>query len=481
MFNRHLPAKTLVMSMLAASVRQIRLGGHRDALDQQQVRAGMVSISTPPRLPMHHLQQPPHKMRQQHRRRKKNKRIAATITTVAGDHNGDSDAADICSAIEKRDSFRARKAAGTKKRRRAEDPHMHYRFVPGTLDLLKQRGIVCPGQSIADLLHSDDGNNSNILYGTPQEWNDMRTTNNHEIQQRDDEHFDNNVARSTGSNSEQPGLVVFKRGGSGSTWFDSILSSHPDISFKHEAQSYFRPDDTPEIKTDVLVDYLTTPKFDTKFRGFSISPAKHGNDVDWIDLFRRTGAVLVVFVRTNVVKRRVGMIRKGMVQKLQPKCRGSGGGGHLKNVADDECHLGKTELTREDIDRLDYSCLLQTWDLLDVALSAGVPFQVVTFEGLQQSLSDTMRDVGLFAGWDELLTYDWGKDGMVGNKEGRDRSNQSTKVTPEELNTVLSNYEKVESVFETRDMKCYREMLRQRTANILPLCRVPGTNGVIVK
>jgi len=465
MFNRHLPAKTLIVSMLVASVRQIRLGGHR-------------GVSTPSRLPMHHLQRAPHKMRHQHRRRKKNKRIAATssITAVADDHNGDNDAANICPATEKRDSFRA-KAAETKKRQRAEHPY--YRFVPGTLDLLKQRGIVCPGQSVDDFLHSDDGNDSNnILYGTPQEWSDMRNTNNHETQQRDDEHSNSNIVarRSTGytSSSEPPGLVVFKRGGSGSTWFDSILSAHPDISFKHEAQSYFRPDDTPEIKTDVLVNYLTTPKFDTKFRGFSISPTKHGNDVDWVDLFRRTGAVLVVFVRTNVVKRRVGMIRKGMVQKLPPKCRGSGGGGHLKHIVDDECYLGETELTGEDIDRLDYSCMLQTWDLLDVALTAGVPFQLVTFEGLQQSISDTMHDVGLFTGWDELLTYDWGKDGAVGNEEGQDRSNQITKVTPEELNMVLSNYENVENVFEARDMICYKEMLRQGTANIFPLCRVPG-------
>ena len=174
------------------------------------------------------------------------------------------------------------------------------------------------------------------------------------------------------------------------------------------------------------------------------------------------------------------MIRKGMVQKLPPKCRGSGGGGHIKNIAIDECHLGEVELSHEDIDRLDYSCILQTWDLLNVALSTGVPFLVVPFEGMQQSKSDTMRDLGLFTGWNELTTYHWKTVGMDDDRDAQDRSSQTIKVTPEDLNKVIANYEEVESTLKSRDMKCYQEMLQERTATIFPLCRVPNLLDVVL-
>ena len=311
-----------------------------------------------------------------------------------------------------------------------------HQFVPGSLDLLSQRGIVCPGQTLEDVLH--DG----IKHTTPAMWNQKRK----KIKNRP--------------------IVVFKRGGSGSTWFDSTLASHSDVKFQHEIQKYFRSSDTPKDKTDLLVDFLTTPKFQDKYRGFSISPSKHGKDIDWEDVFERSGAALVVFMRTNVVKRRVGMIRKGMVVELPEKCRFGGGGGHLKPqslTSKDDCRIGKTKFGEGEIGRLDGSCWLQTWGMLDVALSLDVPFQVITFEGMQQSVSNTMKDFGLFAGWDDLASYDWRE-----NKE--EVTKKTVKVTPEDLGAVLSNYKEVENEMKSRGLGCYVDMLRATDEQIFPLC-----------
>ena len=255
--------------------------------------------------------------------------------------------------------------------------------------------------------------------------------------------------------------MVFKRGGSGSTWFDSTLANHPEIKFTHEIQKYFRSSDAPKDKTEVLVDYLTTPKFEQKYRGFSISPSKHGKDIDWDDVFERSGAALVVFMRTNVVKRRVGMIRKGMVMQLPEKCRFGGGGGHLKPPSvtnKDDCSIGKTKFDEEELDRLDGSCWLQTWGMMDMALSMNVPFQVITFEGMEQSVSQTMKDVGLYTDWDDMATYNWEED------------TTTVKVTPEDLESVLSNYEQVKRQMKDRGLNCYIDMLRAQDEHIFPLC-----------
>ena len=308
-----------------------------------------------------------------------------------------------------------------------------HQFVPGTLELLSERGIVCPGQTLEDILH--DG----VRYTTPEIWNKTRTR----------------------TLKENVPIVVFKRGGSGSTWFDSTLANHPEIKFTHEIQKYFRSSDAPKDKTEVLVDYLTTPKFEQKYRGFSISPSKHGKDIDWDDVFERSGAALVVFMRTNVVKRRVGMIRKGMVMQLPEKCRFGGGGGHLKPqsfTSNDDCSIGKTKFDEEELDRLDGSCWLQTWGMMDMALSMHVPFQVITFEGMEQSVSQTMKDVGLYTGWDDMATYNWEED------------TTTVKVTPEDLESVLSNYEQVERRMKDRGLNCYIDMLRARDEHIFPLC-----------
>ena len=132
----------------------------------------------------------------------------------------------------------------TKMRRKkyADDTAIgRHKFVPGSLDLLSQRGIVCPGQTLEDVLH--DG----IKHTTPAMWNQKRM----KVKNRP--------------------VVVFKRGGSGSTWFDSTLAGHSDVKFQHEIQKYFRSSDTPKDKTDLLVDFLTTPKFQDKYRGFNIT------------------------------------------------------------------------------------------------------------------------------------------------------------------------------------------------------------------
>ena len=309
----------------------------------------------------------------------------------------------------------------------------HHQFVPGTLELLSERGVVCPGQTLEDILH--DG----VRYTTPETWNKTRTS----------------------TLKESVPIVVFKRGGSGSTWFDSTLANHPEIKFTHEIQKYFRSSDAPKDKTEVLVDYLTTPKFEQKYRGFSISPSKHGKDVDWDDVFERSGAALVVFMRTNVVKRRVGMIRKGMVMQLPEKCRFGGGGGHLKPPSvtnKDDCSIGKTKFDEEELDRLDGSCWLQTWGMMDMALSMNVPFQVITFEGMEQSVSQTMKDVGLYTDWDDMATYNWEED------------TTTVKVTPEDLESVLSNYEQVKRQMKDRGLNCYIDMLRAQDEHIFPLC-----------
>ena len=312
-----------------------------------------------------------------------------------------------------------------------------HQFVAGSLKLLSQRGIVCPGQTLEDVLH--DG----IKHTTPAMWNQKRKK----------------------IKKNRP-IVVFKRGGSGSTWFDSTLAGHSDVKFQHEIQTYFRSSDTPKDKTDLLVDFLTTPKFQEKYRGFSISPSKHGKDIDWKDVLERSGAALVVFMRTNVVKRRVGMIRKGVVVELPEKCRFGGGGGHLKPqslTSKDDCSIGMTRFGEGEIDRLDGSCWVQTWGMLDVALSLDVPFQVITFEGMQQSVSNTMKDFGLFAGWDDLASYDWGE-----NEE--EVTKKTVKVTPEDLGAVLSNYKEVEHEMKSRGLGCYVDMLRATDEQIFPLC-----------
>ena len=327
----------------------------------------------------------------------------------------------------------------TKMRRKkyADDTTIgRHQFILRTLDYMSQRGIVCPGQTLEDVLH--DG----IRHTTPTIWN-----------------------KTNGSKKNRP-IVVFKRGGSGSTWFDSTLASHPDVKFQHEIQKYFRSSDTAKNKTDLLVDFLTTPKFEHKYRGFSISPSKHGKDIDWKDVFERSGAALVVFMRTNVVKRRVGMIRKGMVVELPEKCRFGGGGGHLKPqslTSKDECSIGKMRLNEAELDRLDGSCWLQTWGMMDVALSLDVPFQVITFEGMQQSVSSTMKDLGMFAGWNDLASYDWGE-----TKE--EATKKTVKVTPEDLGAVLSNYKEVEYEMKSRGLGCYVDMLRATDEQIFPLC-----------
>ena len=324
-----------------------------------------------------------------------------------------------------------------RRKRYADDTAIaRHQFVPGTLELLSQRGIVCPGQTLEDVLH--DG----IRHATPATWS------------------------KTASPKRTRPIVVFKRGGSGSTWFDSTLASHPDVTFKHEIQQYFRSSDTPKDKTEILIEFLTTPKFQDKYRGFSISPSKHGKDIDWDDVFERSGAALVIFMRTNVVKRRVGMIRKGQVVELPEKCRFGGGGGHLKPqslASKDECNIGTTRLREEEIDRLDGSCWLQTWGILDMALSLDMPFQVITFEGMQQSIADTLKDFGLFAGWDDLVSYDWEGDREEGTKT-------TVKVTPEDLGSVLSNYKEVERQMKNRGLDCYIDMLRAADEQIFPFC-----------
>ena len=336
----------------------------------------------------------------------------------------------------------------------------HHRSLPGTLDMLRRRGIVLPNQTLNQLLSTDG-----LSYFTPRKWHKQ--------------------VRSREQGQHLPrGLVVFKRGGSGSTWFDATLSSHPSVTFQHEAQAFFRSNDTPEQKTDILVDFLNTNKLDDTYRGFSISPAKHGRGLDWPSLFRRTGASLVVFVRTNVVKRRVGLMRKGYVKRLPSHCHGSGGGGRLVNYASEptpECslHNSTVMLSDEDLARLDHDCFQQTWELIDMALSLGVPFQVVSFEGMQKNLTATMNDVGLYAGWDVMAP----SDGSNGPEEkaramifpGARAQTRSRKVTREDLKQVVSNFAQVDGALESRD--CFQSMLRAEKEDIFPLCYLPVLGG----
>jgi len=314
-------------------------------------------------------------------------------------------------------------------------PPDDYQNIPGSLEMFVENRVVCPNQT------QDDLQSGNIVSVSPDVWERHRK-------------------RQTGweGNGHGRGLIVFKRGGSGSTWFDTLINSHPKFDYRHEAdRNLFKRGDKKELATDKMRKFLQgggTCKSKAGYCGFSISPSKHANFVDWSKLIRDTGATLIVFVRTNSIKRDLGLKKKIMLSKLPQRCKN--GSSYKPGMEDDsQCVLSESVEIKTDNNSTNKNCFMSSWDLLDTALDSGVAFQILTYEGMQQNLTSTFDRLGVFSGW-PLRSFDWS-------------SNVKTaKVSSEDLQTSISNYAELEELF--KEKTCYLNMLHSKAQQISPLC-----------
>jgi len=156
----------------------------------------------------------------------------------------------------------------------------YHQNVPGSFELFAENRVVCPNQKLEGL------QSGNLASVSPDEWE------RHRLDQ----------GGSWDGEGQGQGLIVLKRGGSGSTWFDRLMETHPDFDFRHEAHhNLYKKNDGKKIATRMMRDFLTGKRkgkgkcnSDGGYCGFSISPSKHAAGVDWSELIRDTGATLVV-------------------------------------------------------------------------------------------------------------------------------------------------------------------------------------------
>jgi len=320
----------------------------------------------------------------------------------------------------------------------------YYHNVPNSLELFSENRVICPKQT-ADTLR-----NGGIASASPRQWAEYRQA----VQEA------GQGWKGVGSGR---GLIVFKRGGSGSTWFDSLLGNHPSVDFRHEAHhSVFAPFHGPEKATQRMRNFLKGGKkcrSEQGYCGFSISPTKHAKDVDWSELIRVTGASIVVFVRTNVIKRLLGLERKSLVHALPKRCRR--GSSYKPEMKDDPACAMNTSVELgfgRIMDGTDEANFLQAWDLIETALSTGGPFQILSYEGMQQNLTSTFETLGSFSGW-PLSSFDWASHV------------RHAKVTSEDLRESVSNYDEVEQWLQNKP--CFLDMLHSENKQIFPLCHAP--------
>jgi hypothetical protein len=178
----------------------------------------------------------------------------------------------------------------------------YYNGISDSLDLFNQNGVVCPNQRKLESYNEQEF--GGIKWYKPSQWKQQCNIDN------------------SYSSLKHHGLIVFKRGGSGSTWLDTLLdSAHPDIDFRHEAHtSVFNPILEPDMKQKKMIGFLNRCNGDM-YCGFSISPSKHATGVDWKEIVDMSGARIVVFIRTNVIKRSLGLSNKQRIHKLPSKCK----------------------------------------------------------------------------------------------------------------------------------------------------------------
>lgn len=326
----------------------------------------------------------------------------------------------------------------------------YYRHVPDTLELFRQNRVICPGQPV-DALRG-----GRVASTTPKEWEDYRAAVQHANQGW------------KGKKGLGRGIIVFKRGGSGSTWFDTLLGNHPDVDFRHEAHhSVFAPFHGPDKATQRMRNFLTGGKkcrSEGGYCGFSISPTKHAEGVDWSQLVRDTGASIVVFVRTNVIKRLLGLERKSLVHALPKRCRK--GSSYKPEMKDDPgCVMNSTVVMGPSRiwNGTDEASFLQAWDLIETAMTIGAPVQILSYEAMQQDLVKTFDALGAYSGW-PLSSFDW--SGHV----------KTAKVTSEDLRLSISNFDEVEQWLQGKP--CFLDMLHSESQQIFPLCHAPRNFSV---
>lgn len=185
-----------------------------------------------------------------------------------------------------------------------KSPAEHFRSIPETLNLLRENGVVCPNQTMRGICSEDFGS---LAWSFPNEW-----------KQKCEVQYPPNQRK------RNSGIIIFKRGGSGSTWLGTLLdTAHPDIDFRHEAhRTVFKKTDAPQVAERKLINFLNGGEcLEVSYCGFSISPSKWAAGVDWTKIVRETGANIVVFIRTNVIKRSIGLQKKERIRKLPSWCR----------------------------------------------------------------------------------------------------------------------------------------------------------------
>ena len=188
-------------------------------------------------------------------------------------------------------------------------------------------------------------------------------------------------------------------------------------------------------------------------------------DISLRQLLHESGASLVVFMRTNHIKRELGLKRKAILKSTLPqKCidKSSYRAG-MENHPD--CQLPKTlniTLVTPSGDLIAASYWNHMWSLLETALESDRPFQVVTYEGLQQNMTLSLQHLQEFTGW-PFSHVD------VSSTTSR----LPGKVSSEDLATSIFNYESLENELRTRNLTCLLEMLHAKEYEISPLCNIP--------
>lgn len=335
--------------------------------------------------------------------------------------------------------------ASLRRHSRASQTPAYYQHVPNTLELFRHNRVICPGQPLDAL------RNGQIASTTTKEWEDYRTAVQHANQGW------------KGKKGQGRGIIVFKRGGSGSTWFDTLLGNHPDVDFRHEAHhSVFAPFHGPDKATQKMRNFLTGGKkcrSESGYCGFSISPTKHAEGVDFSQLVRDTGASIVVFVRTNVIKRLLGLERKSLVHALPKRCRK--GSSYKPEMKDDpECVMNSTVIMgpARIWNGTDEASFLQAWDLIETAMTIGAPVQILSYEAMQKDLVKTFDALGAYSGW-PLSSFDWSSHV------------KTAKVTSEDLRLSIKNFDEVEQWLQGK--QCFLDMLHSESQQIFPLCNAP--------
>jgi len=129
----------------------------------------------------------------------------------------------------------------------------------------------------------------------------------------------------------------------------------------------------------------------------------------------------------------------------------------MKN--DSDCVLDKSvKLPTSKVLGIDEACFVQSWELLETALNSSAPFQILTYEGMQQNLTTSLLRLGAFSGW-PLDSFDWSSHVTT------------AKVSSEDLQTSISNYAEVEG--QLKGKPCFLNMLHSKAQQIFPLCYSP--------